>query len=371
MHSNNAETQKIRASDEDKPLYRYAVRFLAVGFIISTIIAAIVLHHVVRDLTASYTGMGLNPFEAVGGDDLYTTPLPGSTPTLVSIPVDPKPWDGAERVTILIMGVDYRDWLERAGAPRSDTMMLVSLDPITMQAGLMSIPRDLWVEIPGFGYNRINTAYMFGESARLPGGGPALAMKTVENLIGVPIDYYAVIDFHTFEKMIDEIGGIDVEVSERIKISAIDRHQRWLEPGPHHLDGPDALAYARVRKNAGGDFGRADRQQQVIMAVLNRLVSLEMLPSVIQKAPKLYQELSEGVRTNLTLEQMVSLAWSAIQLESDDIHRGVIGPPKMVGFYTRPDGAQVLRAVTDAIRALRDEIFTNTSAFGPSIEVAP
>jgi len=366
----HSETQKQPRRESRLPNYNLAVRLLAGGFVLSTIIAAIVLHNVVRDLTASYTGMGLDPFEAVGGDELYDID-PNSTPTLISIPVQPNPWDGKERVTILIMGVDYRDWLEGEGAPRSDTMMLVSLDPITNQASLMSIPRDLWVEIPGFGYNRINTAYRFGESASVPGGGPSLAMQTVEKWIGVPIGYYAVIDFHTFEDMIDEIGGIDVVVEERIKISAIDRHQRWLEPGPHHLDGPDALAYARVRKNAGGDFGRADRQQQVVVAVLERLVSLDMLPSLIQKAPRLYQELSEGVRTNLSLEQMVQLAWSAIKLDSDDIHRGVIGPPKMVGFYTRPNGAQVLRAVPDAIRALRDELFVETSAFGPSPLEAP
>ncbi len=364
MQTNNSDTQKNSNRAARLPYYNLAVRLLAVGFVLSTFVAAAVLYHVMRDLTAGYTGMGLDPFEAVGGDELYT-PEAGSTPTLISIPVQPNPWDGNERVTILIMGVDYRDWLEGQGAPRSDTMMLVSLDPITKQASLLSIPRDLWVEIPGFGYNRINTAYRFGESYKVPGGGPALAMKTVEKWIGVPIGFYAVIDFHTFEKMIDEIGGIDVVVEERIKISPIDRHQRWLEPGPQHLDGPDALAYARVRKNAGGDFGRADRQQQVVVAVLNRLVSLDMLPSLIQKAPRLYQGLSEGVRTNLSLEQMVQLAWSAIRLESDDIHRGVIGPPKMVGFFTRPDGAQVLRAVPDAIRELRDELFVETSAFGP------
>ncbi len=76
-----------------------------------------------------------------------------------------------------------------------------------MKAGMLSIPRDLWVEIPGFGFNRINTAYTYGESNRLPGGGPGLAVKTVESVIGVPIQYYAVIDFSAFERMIDEIGG--------------------------------------------------------------------------------------------------------------------------------------------------------------------
>lgn len=346
-----------------------AVRLLAVAFILSSIIMAIVTYFLVRDLTASYTGVGLNPFEAQGGDDLYNTPLPNVTPTAIELPVEPIPWDGNARVTILVMGTDYRDWLEGQGAPRSDTMMLVTIDPITRQAGMLSIPRDLHVEIPGFGYNRINTAYRFGESARLPGGGPELAIKTVENLIGVPIDYYAVIDFHTFERMIDEIGGIEVEVPVRIKISPINRHQRWLEPGVHQLDGPDALGYARVRKGegSGGDFGRAERQQQVVLAVLERMVRLDLLPSMISKAPSLYQELASGVRTNLSLEQMISLAWLAIQIPEDQIQSGVIGPPKMVGFYTKPDGAQVLRAVPDQIRILRDQIFTATSAFGPVV----
>ncbi|NIS82882.1 MAG: hypothetical protein GTO14_22385 [Anaerolineales bacterium] len=362
-------TDRIAGERNQRSIYSCAVMALALGFVISTLVAAVVFHYVVRDLAAGYTGVGLNPFEAVGGDELYDTPLPDTTPTAVELPIEPQPWDGKARVTILVMGVDYRDWLEDAGAPRSDTMMLVTIDPITLQAGLLSIPRDLWVEIPGFTYNRINTAYRFGESSRLPGGGPALAMKTVEALIGVPITHYAVIDFHTFERMIDEIGGIDVEVPQRIKISAIGRHQRWLEAGLHHLDGPDALAYARVRKGegSGGDFGRAERQQQVVLAVLDRLVTLEMLPTLVQKAPTLYQEMSTGVRTSLTLEQMVSLAWLAIQIPKDQIQKGVIGPPKMVGFHTRPDGAQVLRAVPAQIRELRDRIFTDTSALGPIV----
>jgi anionic cell wall polymer biosynthesis LytR-Cps2A-Psr (LCP) family protein len=176
-----------------------------------------------------------------------------------------------------------------------------------------------------------------------------------------------VIDFHAFERVVDEIGGVDVEVPQEIRIAAIGRKGRYLEPGWHHLDGPDALAYARVRKTAGGDFGRAERQQQVVLAVLDRLVSLEMLPTLVSKAPTLYQEVSEGVRTSLSLEQMVSIAWLAVQIPRENIRQGVIAPPKMVGFYTRPDGAQVLRAVTEQIRILRDQIFSETSAFGPSV----
>ena len=345
--------------------YTWVLRALALAFGLSTILVGIVIFQLVQDFTVGYTGVGLNPFQVVD-QGLSTTPLPGTTPTMVQLLELPQPWDGKARVTLLVLGIDYRDWEAGAGSPRSDSMMLVTIDPITMQAGMISIPRDLWVEIPGFNFNRINTAYMFGEAYRLPGGGPDLAIKTVEGLLGVPIQYFAVIDFQTFERMIDELGGVDVEVKQRIMISAIGGHQRWLEPGLHHLDGPDTLAYARVRKGAGDDFGRADRQQQVLLAVLERVVSLDMLPILISRAPALYQELSSGVRTNLSLEQMISLALLAVKVPGENIRKGVIAPPNMIGFNTRPDGAKVLRPVPDQIRQLRDLIFTETSAFGPS-----
>jgi LCP family protein required for cell wall assembly len=349
--------------------FTWAVRVLTVAFILSTLLAGIVVYRIVRDLAASYTGVGLNPFQASPYDD--STPLPGVTPTLIKLQANPQPWDGKARVTVLVMGIDYRDWLSGAGAPRSDTMMLITIDPITQQAGMLSVPRDLWVEIPGWGHNRINAAYMFGEGSHLPGGGPALAINTVERLIGVPIQYYAVIDFHTFERMIDEIGGIDVLVKERIKISPIGRLSRWLEAKPYHLDGAEALAYARIRKTSGGDFSRAERQQQVVLAIMDRVVGFEMLPTLVSKAPLLYQELSSGILTNLSLEQVISLAWLAVNIPKENIHSGVIGPPNMVGFYTRPDGANVLRPVPDQIRLLRDQIFTETSGFGPDINYSP
>jgi LCP family protein required for cell wall assembly len=250
-------------------------------------------------------------------------------------------------------------------------MMLVTIDPITRQAGMLSIPRDLWVEIPGFGHNRINTAYMLGEAYRLPGGGPALARQTVEDVVGVPVNYYAVIDFKAFERMIDVIGGIDVLVEDPIRIAPIGRMSINLEAKAYHFDGAQALAYARVRKAAGDDFGRARRQQQVILAVLDRVVGFDMLPTLIGRAPQLYQELASGVRTDLSLDQMVSLGWLAVQIQESNIRSGVIGPPNMVRFYTRPDGAKVVGPVPDQIRLLRDEIFTATSGFGPSASINP
>jgi hypothetical protein len=142
------------------------------------------------------------------------TPVPdiGELPAPIAIPESdlPPAWDGASRINILLIGLDYRDWEAGLGAPRSDTMILLTIDPLTRTAGMLSIPRDMWVNIPGFGYSRINTAYSSGEGNKLPGGGPELARKTVEQFIGVPVQYYAQIDFFTFVEFIDLIGGIDV-----------------------------------------------------------------------------------------------------------------------------------------------------------------
>ncbi len=334
---------------------------------VAILVNGVILFTIVRDATASWTGTGLNPFRAIGGRTTPGQPPPPGAPTpTLELNVMPEPWDGSSRVTVLVMGLDFRDWQAGLGAPRSDTMMLLTLDPITRKAGMLSIPRDLWVEIPGFSHQRINTAYASGEGNRLPGGGPALAMRTVEEVIGVPIHYYAVIEFSTFERMIDEIGGIDVAVKERVKISPIGRTSRWLEAKPYHLDGPEALAYARVRKGGGGDFRRAERQQQVAMAIIDRVVGFDMIPTLVAKAPALYQELSSGIRTNMTLQEMVSLGVLALQIPPEDIRRGVIGPPNMVGFHTTETGAQVLRPVPDQIRILRDQIFVETSAVGVS-----
>jgi LCP family protein required for cell wall assembly len=343
---------------------RWAVWGLAAAFAVGAMLSGYLVYRAVRDLAAAWTGTGPTPFQFSG---TLPTTVPGQTAVPVSPEATPIPWNGNDRITILVMGLDYRDWEAGAGASRTDSMMLITLDPVARTAGMLSIPRDLWVEIPGFEHNRINTAFFLGESYNLPGGGPELAMKTVESLLGVPVDYYAVIEFSAFERMIDEIGGIEVLVPERVKISPLGRRSRWLEAKPYLLDGPEALAYARARKTEGGDFDRAQRQQQVVMAVRDRVLELDMIPTLVTRAPALYQELAQGVRTNLSFDQMVSLVLMAAQLDTGSIHKGVIAPPEMVIFQKLPDGAEVLKPVPDRIRQLRDEIFTVTSAVGPSV----
>jgi LCP family protein required for cell wall assembly len=272
-------------------------------------------------------------------------------------------WNGAERVTILVMGLDLRDWEAGEGAPRTDTMMLLTIDPLSKTAGMLSIPRDLYVSIPGFHYDRINTAYRQGEVYQLPGGGAGLAVATVEQLLGVKIDFYAQIDFLAFERMIDEIGGVTITVTEPIRVDPIgERPPRTIQPGKYTFPGEMLLAYARARKTEGGDFDRARRQQDVIIGIRNRL--LEDIPWLITKAPVLYAELAAGIHTNMTLEQAIQLGLLAKDVSIEDIRKGVIGEEQIV-FFTTPSGDQVLKPRPDSIREVRDYVFGTITLSSP------
>ncbi len=276
-----------------------------------------------------------------------STPFPESTLT---------PWDGKERVTVLVMGVDYRDWIAGEGAARSDTMMLMTLDPVTKTAGLLSVPRDLWVGIPGYIHAKINTAHAVG--------GPSLAVRTVELVIGVPIHYYAVVDFGAFVRFIDELGGVKLDIPEQIEVDPIGDENKIIRPGVQTLPGDLALAYARNRSAGDGDFGRSRRQQQVILGIRDRILDFEMLPTLIEKAPTLYRELVGGVNTNMQLDELIKLAVLAAQVPDGSIAYDVIDT-RHVAFGWSPDELSVLVPYPDKIRVLRDEIFAQSGVLGP------
>jgi LCP family protein required for cell wall assembly len=264
------------------------------------------------------------------------------------------------------MGLDYGDWAspDRDGPPRTDTMLLLTVDPVAKTAGMINIPRDMWVSIPGFSYGKINTAYPLGEAYQYPGGGPGLAMKTVELFLGVPIQYYAQIDFYAFEKFIDEIGGLTIKVPERITVDPIGSNNTVvIQPGTQTLSGAVALGYARQRDESagveGGDFARGNRQMKIILAIRNQILQLNMLPTLAAKAPTLYNELKDGIHTNLSMDQMVSLAWLAQSIPAENIKKGVITASE-VNFASSPDGAQsILKPISSKIRMLRDEVFSS------------
>jgi len=349
-----------------------ALRFaLLVGFFFIALLTAFLTFVSVRDFVASWKitnlpGITVSNATPIPGQVEGTTDAPNQQSAEPVAGPTPPPWNGANRVTVLVMGLDYRDWELGEGPPRTDTMILLTVDPVNRTAGMLSIPRDLWVNIPGFQYGRINTAYMLGEANKLPGGGPQLAVETVEELLGVNIDYYAQVDFGTFAKFIDEIGGVEVDITEELKLAIMGKDKvKKIKPGHYTLPGDLALAYVRFRKTEGGDFDRSQRQQQVIMGIRNRILEYDMLPMLISKAPTLYGQLSSGVHTDMSLDDAVRLAWLAIQIPADKIQQGAIGADQ-VAFAQSPDGKQeVLKPLTEKIRALRDQIFTSTGPANP------
>ncbi len=278
---------------------------------------------------------------------------------------DPDPWDGTSRVNVLLLGLDLRDEDDFDEAPRSDTMILLSMDPLNNTAAAIAIPRDLWVPIPGFNYQKINVAYRFGELYDVPGGGPALAVKTVESLLGVPIDFYAQIDFQAFVDFINHIEGLKFTFEEPI---TLDRRGKWntvtLDPGTYTLDGEYVLAYARDRKSEGDDFDRSSRQMEVILKIRERILKFNMLPTMVKNSPAIYGDLSTGIRTNMDLNQVIQLAWKAREIPGENIEMVVIGP-EHVTLEKSPDGLDILRPIPDKIRLLRDQLLSSGGALGP------
>ena len=355
----------IQRFNQQRSLSVVSAFLLFVGLAVAGFAAAAVLTYNLSARGSGGPGGLFQPADQGDGTGSAGAPAPqpgGFTP---DTSVDLATWDGIGRVNVLVMGLDYRDWSQGEGPSRTDTMILLTLDPQARTAGMLSIPRDLWVSIPGFDNNRINTAYFLGESYQLPGGGPALATATVEALLGVPIHYYAQVDFATFVRLIDEIGGVKLDIPERIKIDPLgEGNTKTLQPGVQVLDGELALAYARARNTEGGDFDRAQRQQQVIMAIRDRILSFELLPALIAKAPQLYQELAGGVRTNMTFDEMIQLGRLVAEIDTEDIQRGAIGIEHTL-FANTAEGASVLIPLSEKIRELRDALFASTGVLGP------
>ncbi|RMF48043.1 MAG: LytR family transcriptional regulator [Anaerolineae bacterium] len=347
---------------------------LGAAFLVAVLATAVLTFIVVRDAVVSW-------WQAPRVEAAIHTPTPlPNVPTLAPNQVlqtnqlapTPQPWDGQSRINILLLGLDYRDWEAGQGPPRSDSMILLSIDPPSKTAGMLSIPRDLWVNLPnGFGYGKINTAYMLGEAYQLDGGGPGMAMQAVSNLLGMPVDYYARVDFDTFVRFVDEIGGVKINVPETITVDLLgDGTQKTLQPGVQTLSGEIALAYARARHTAGGDFDRARRQQQVLLAVRDRILDFNLLPDLMQRAPYIYYQAQEGIDTNLTFDYAIKLAWLMLDIPPENIHHGIIGP-EQVDISTSYDGQSILVYDPQALLELRDDIFSTYGRIEPAAAGTP
>jgi LCP family protein required for cell wall assembly len=211
--------------------------------------------------------------------------------------------------------------------------------------------------------DRINTANYLGDIRDYPGGGPALAMRTVEHNLGVPVDYYVLVNFTAFENFIDIIGGIDIDVPEDIYDPQYPDGSYGYSPfsikaGRQHLDGRTALKYARTRHTFGSDFDRARRQQQVILAIRDKMTRFDMVTQLLTQAPELFATFRNSVKTDLTLEQVIGLAGLAQSIPEGGIRSGVIDG-KYISEYTTPRGEQVLVPQRDRIGELVDSLFSD------------
>ncbi len=270
-------------------------------------------------------------------------------------------WTGTERVTVLFLGIDER--VQQDDFWRSDTMILATLDPVTMEAGVLSIPRDLWVPIPGYTEQRINSAHQLGDAHNYPGGGPALAVDTVQYNLGVDVDYYVRVNFQAFIDLVDLIGGIEIDVPETIDDPMYPGPNNgydplYIEAGPHHFYGDMALKYARTRHTGSGDFDRMRRQQQVIKAILDRLSEPSRLPQLAARSPEIIQMVEDSVAIdpNLQLDEIIALAALAREVDTEKIHFRTIDESCTL-FKTTPEGWQILVPLRDKIRDVRDEVF--------------
>ncbi|HEY4689421.1 MAG TPA: LCP family protein [Anaerolineae bacterium] len=285
------------------------------------------------------------------------------TPSPVTIPE----WTGVERVNILLLGIDEREVEE--GPWRTDTLILLTIDPATKTAGMLSIPRDLWVPIYGYDIEgKINTAHFIGDAQNYPGGGPALAMATVQYNFGIPVQYYIRLNFTGFERLIDLIGGVEICVDQPIDDPQYPDSGFGFEPlhidaGCQVMNGRLALKYARTRHTELGDFDRARRQQQVILAVRDEVMQAEMLPTLIGQAGPLLETLGDSVKTDFAPDQLIRLASLASKIDLDKIQSLVIDPSMTVSYLAPTDPPQyVLVPIRDEIRKLRDRLLNAGSA---------
>ncbi len=244
-----------------------------------------------------------------------------------------------DKATIMIMGVDER--ADDKG--RSDTLMVATIDPTLDKAALLSIPRDTRVKISGIGYDKINAAYAYG--------GERLTERTVESFLGVHVDHFVIVNTQAFKKVIDAIGGIDIEVEKRMYYE-----DPWdddggllidLRPGMQHMDGKTAVTYVRYRDEEG-DIGRIKRQQKFVRAVADKVTS----PTIITKLPSLIAEVADAVRTDLSVRQILELVGTLRNAQKNGFETEMVpGRPLYIEgvSYWIPDVNKLRIALADTL----------------------
>lgn len=278
-------------------------------------------------------------------------PIP---PALAPVPTPTsRPW--IETDNYLILGIDQRpgdkDW-------RTDSILLAAVDWKARRVGIVSIPRDLYVEIPGVGETRINRADYIGESTKYPGGGPALLRRVLTQTLGLDFQHYVRINMQQFERIVDTLGGVTVTLPCTLYEAVPDSHSptglaEWTLPaGANWLNGENARRFATFRYYSS-DFDRARRQQMLLWALRDRALQINVIP----RLPELWAAFRDTVQTDLSLPEIIRLAQLALQLKPEHVH-GLTFDFSLVEPTTTESGAYILR-VRDpqALRAWLDSVF--------------
>lgn len=249
-------------------------------------------------------------------------------------------WGGKQYVHILLMGLDRRD----AEPARSDTMILATVNLWDGAVSLLSIPRDLTVPIPGYGEDRINAAFAYGQAAHPqdPAAGPALAVKTVSRQFNVPIEHYLFVDFKGFKEIVDAVGGIDFTVPKAIDDPEYPTDNYGVmhlhfDAGKQHMNGDRALAYARTR-HTGDDDARRDRQMQVMQLVLLRALQIDSARNL----PNMVKRLGSNMQTSLPYDAQLSLIKMGRKIQANGVAQYSIKPPLVRPFVTAAGAAVYL-----------------------------
>lgn len=243
------------------------------------------------------------------------------------------------RTNILLLGTD--DSPERGAVGRTDTIILATIVPLSPYVGMLSIPRDLWVNVPGVGEQRINTAYFFAES-NVPGSGSRAALQTIRDNFGIPVRYYAVIHMAGLTSIVDALGGVDINLESPVG---------GFPAGAHHLSGADALFFVRERSSSD-DFGRMVRAQILLSAIVRKSIN----PANWSSLPQFISSLPQVIDTNIPLWQWPRLLFALLRSFFFGIDSQTITREMVVPFQTS-QGAQVLAPNWEAINPLLTRMF--------------
>jgi LCP family protein required for cell wall assembly len=296
------------------------------------------------------------PAPQTGAATPSSSPTSSPAPPPTTIPVKDRGLVPPSNINILVMGTD-----RRPGQPnwRTDTLILVSVNQQEKTVGLLSIPRDLWVQIPGIGPQRINTADFYGEYYHLPGGGPQSIKNTVERNLGIRVHYYVRVGFDAFRKAVDTLDGVNVDVDcplmENNFIDDYGRVNLNFQPGVQQMDGVTALRYARSRYTTN-DYDRARRQRKVLVAMWDKAMSLNLLP----KWPELFSQFQDSVQTDLGPVELTAMAWIGSQLHLDRLKSRAIDNHTTTPWIG-PAGEDVLLPQPEKIHSLLVEFFSGSA----------